>query len=78
MCFLIAKAQLDSSPWDGRPVLKTTIQYVNAEMIMLEKAGVQLEISWTPGHADIKGNEHADRFAKELLKKQRKKKICPR
>ena len=41
---------------------RTTIQDVKAEMIKLEKAGVQLEISWTPGHADIKGNEHADKF----------------
>ena len=24
-----------------------------------------MEISWTPGHADIKGNDQADRLAKE-------------
>ena len=47
-------------------------------MIKLEKAGVQLEISWTPGYADIKGNEHADRLAKEAAQEARKKKICPR
>ena len=37
----------------------------NMEGVKLE-SGVQLEISWTPRHADIKlkGNEHADRLAK--------------
>ena len=56
---------------------RTTIQDVKAEMIKLEKAGVQLEISWTPGHADIKGNEHADRLAKEAAQEAKEKENLP-
>ena len=46
-------------------------------MIKLEKGGVQLEISWTPGHADIKGNEHADRLAKEAAQEAKEKEDLP-
>ena len=46
--------QCDNSHWEASA--KTTIQEVKAEMIKLEKAEVQFEISWTPGHADIIGN----------------------
>ena len=30
--------------------------------------GVKIDISWTPGHADIAGNDTADRLAKEAAK----------
>ena len=30
--------------------------------------GVKVEISWTPGHSDIQGNEYADQLAKEEVK----------
>ena len=56
---------------------KTTIQDVKAEMIKLEKAGVQLEISWTPGHADIRGNGHADRLVKEAAQEAKEKEYLP-
>src|SRR2546421_10645277 len=32
---------------------------------LLENRGIQLTISWVPGHSDVEGNEHADRLAKE-------------
>ena len=32
---------------------------------LLENRGIQLHISWVPGHSDVEGNEHADRLAKE-------------
>ncbi|MEW8548387.1 MAG: reverse transcriptase domain-containing protein [Candidatus Thiodiazotropha sp.] len=44
---------------------KTTIQEVKADIKKLQEAGIQVDISWTPGHADIKGNEQADQMAKE-------------
>ena len=56
---------------------KTTTQEVKAEMIKLEKAGVQVEISWTPGHAEIKGNKHADRLAKEAAQEAKEKEDLP-
>ena len=34
-------------------------------MRRLEEVNVKVELSWSPGHADIKGNEHADRLVKE-------------
>ena len=51
---------------------KATIQEVKEDIKNLEQAGVKVEISLTPGHSDIKGNELADRLAKEQLKKQKK------
>jgi len=32
---------------------------------LLENRGIQLHISWVPGHSDVEGNEHAERLAKE-------------
>ena len=34
-------------------------------MRRLEEVNVKVELYWSPGHADIKGNEHADKLAKE-------------
>ena len=31
----------------------------------LNQKGIRLDIVWTPGHADIAGNEIADRLGKE-------------
>ena len=44
---------------------KSTIQEVKTDIKKLEESGVKVEISWTPGHSDIKGNEYADKLAKE-------------
>ena len=44
---------------------RTTVQEMIREMRRLEEVNVMVELSWSPGHADIQGNEHADRLAKE-------------
>ena len=40
-------------------------------------AGVNVEISWTPGHSDIKGNEYADKLAKEAEEEAKEKTDIP-
>jgi ribonuclease HI len=42
-----------------------TIRRIKSYMEHLAAGGIEVEISWTPGHADIAGNETADRLAKE-------------
>ena len=44
---------------------KTTVQEVIREKKKLEEKEVTVEVSWSPGHADIKGNDYADKLAKE-------------
>ena len=43
----------------------------------MEKANIIIEISWTPRHANIKGNEHADRLAKEAAQEAKEKESLP-
>ena len=43
----------------------------------LEQAGVKVELSWTPGHSDIKGNDLADKLAKEAAEEAKEKKDLP-
>ena len=35
------------------------------EIRKLQELQVEVELSWSPGHANIKENEYADRLAKE-------------
>ena len=49
--------------WDASSH-KTTAQEVESEIRKLEKSEVSLQISWTPGHANINGNECMDMLAK--------------
>ena len=44
---------------------KTTVGEVIREKKKLEEKEVTVEVSWSPGHADIKGNDYADKLAKE-------------
>ena len=37
-------------------------------MEQVKRKGIETEIKWTPGHAEIRGNEEADRLAKEASK----------
>jgi ribonuclease HI len=37
-------------------------------MKRIQKNGIELKIHWTPGHANVNGNEIADRLAKEAAK----------
>ena len=43
----------------------TTVKQVKHSIFQLKQSGVDLEVSWTPEHADMKGNELADKLAKE-------------
>ena len=53
-----------TSGWEANSH-KTTVQEVKREKQKLEEKNVIVEVSWSPGHADIKGNEYADKLAKE-------------
>ena len=52
---------------------KATISEVKSDIQKLVDSGVEVEISWTPGHADIKGNEKADQMAKEAAQEAKEK-----
>ena len=43
----------------------------------LEQINISVEISWTPGHANIKGNEYADKLAKEAAQEAKEKDNLP-
>ena len=47
---------------------KTTSKDILTELKQIQSKGVQVDIRWTPGHAEIQGNEEADRLAKEASK----------
>ena len=34
----------------------------------LQQSGTEVKVQWTPGHAEIAGNETADRLAKEAAR----------
>ena len=42
-----------------------TISQIKKQIERLKQDGINIDIAWTPGHADIAGNERADRPAKE-------------
>ena len=44
---------------------KNTTKEVKSEISKLHDCDVEVELSWSPGHANIKGNEYADQLAKE-------------
>ena len=44
---------------------KQTVAEIRQKIKRLEQKDIKVDISWTPGHANIKGNEEADRLAKE-------------
>ena len=44
---------------------KQTVAEIRQKIKQLEQKDIKVDISWTPGHANIKGNEEADRLAKE-------------
>ena len=44
---------------------KAVILEIKQTMDILKSQNVKIELNWTPGHADIAGNEIADKLAKE-------------
>lgn len=56
---------------------KVTVHEVETEIKKLENSNTIVEISWTPGHADIKGNEYADKLAKEAALEAKDKENLP-
>ncbi|MEW8544970.1 MAG: reverse transcriptase domain-containing protein [Candidatus Thiodiazotropha sp.] len=44
---------------------KHTVSEIKQKILYLENRNITVNMSWTPGHANIKGNEEADRLAKE-------------
>ena len=56
---------------------QSTIHEVKNIIKQHEKANIIIEISWTPGYANIKGNEHADRLAKEAAQEAKEKESLP-
>ena len=53
---------------------QTTIHEVKNTIKHIEKLNISIEISWTPGHANIKGIEYADMLAKEAAQEAKEKK----
>ena len=47
---------------------KSTVKDILTEMEQIKSKGNEIDIKWTPGHAEIKENEEADRLAKEASK----------
>ena len=54
-----------------------TLQEVKTIIKQLEQNNISVEISWTPGHANIKGNEYADKLAKEAAQEAKEKENLP-
>jgi ribonuclease HI len=44
------------------------IKEIKAKLETLQQSGMRIELEWTPGHAEVQGNEIADRLAKEAAK----------
>ena len=53
--------------WDNKSYKKTAMD-IQQSLNTLEESGVRVKIQWSPGHANIQGNEIVDRLAKEAAK----------
>ena len=49
---------------------KNTIKDTLKQLEQVKRKGIEIEIKWTQGHAEIRGNEEADRLAKEASKEE--------
>ena len=57
--------------WEAK-IHKATIHETKKDIEKLRESGMEVEISWTPGHADIKGNDQADKMAGRQQRRPRK------
>ncbi|VDI53589.1 Hypothetical predicted protein [Mytilus galloprovincialis] len=48
-----------------------TINEIKGKIKNLNEHGILINLNWTPGHANIKGNDEATPWQKKLLKKQK-------
>ena len=53
--------------WENKSYKKTAMD-IQQSLNILERDGTEVKIQWSPGHANIRGNEMADRLAKEAAK----------
>ena len=58
--------------WEAK-IHKATIHETKRDIEKLRESGMEVEISWTPGHAYIKGNDQADKMAKEAAEEAKEK-----
>ena len=54
--------------WEAK-TYKQTVKEIKVQIKDFTDKGITLQIDWTPGHADILGNEIADTLAKEAAHK---------
>ena len=52
---------------------RASIQEVKSDIQRLETSGIQVKLSWSPGHSNIKENEYADQMAKKLQKRLKRR-----
>ena len=50
---------------------------MKSDIQRLETSGIQVELSWSPSHSNIKGNEYADQMAKEAAEEAKEKMDLP-
>ena len=62
--------------WEAK-MHRASIQEVKSDIQRLETSGIQVELSWSPGHSNIKGNEYADQMAKEAAEEAKEKTELP-
>jgi ribonuclease HI len=55
------------SDWKIENHKRITLEILD-KMKRIQKNGIEIKIHWTPGHANVNGNEIADRLAKEAAK----------
>ena len=53
--------------WENKSYKKTAMD-IQQSLNILERDVTEVKIQWSPGHANIRGNEMADRLAKEATK----------
>ena len=53
--------------WENKSY-KKTVMYKQPSLNILKRSGMEVKIQWSSGRANIRGNEMADRLAKEAAK----------
>ena len=61
--------------WEAK-MHRASIQ-VESDVQRLETSGIQVELSWSPGHSNIQGNEYANHMAKEAAEEAKEKMELP-